>query len=198
MAGVKRTPGWLGPVLAAVVFLLVLVAGGLFTADWGVRNVEMRNLVTAVEASEAAMTTTQEELSKAFAPFDIGGPLTPEETSLLRQQLTTIARDAQVSIEQAGIAVAEVDVQPWHRPIKDAQMAYLVHNQAWVKYMEAAAEDPVEFVNPQPLVNETFMLAEPIMKRAVPQPPLFNLDERVAKIFIDGMPEEEVPEGGSA
>ena len=77
-------------------------------------------------------------------------------------------------------------------------MAYLVHNQAWVKYMEAAAEDPVEFVNPQPLVNETFMLAEPIMKRAVPQPPLFNLDERVAKIFIDGMPEEEVPEGGSA
>jgi hypothetical protein len=197
MAGVRRTPGWLGPVLAVLVFFVVFISGGLFTADWGVRNVEMRNLVSAVEASEAAMTTTQEQVSNAFAPFDIGGPLTPEETELLRQQLTTIARDARVSIEQAGIAVAEVDVQPWHRAIKDAQLAYLVHNQAWVRYMEAAAQDPVEFINPQPLVNETFELAEPIMKRAVPQPPLFDLQARVAQIFIDGSPEEEVPEGSS-
>lgn len=197
MGGVRGTPRWLAPLLGGLVFALVMVTGGLAAGDWGLRNSEMRNLVIAVEASEQTMKQTQDRLRDAFAPFDIGGPLTPEETTLLRDQLTDIAMDAQVAIEQAGVSVAEVDSQPWHRAIRDAQLAYLVHNRAWVEYMAAAAIDPVEFVNPQPLVNETFALAEPIMKRAVPQPALFDLDERVAQIFIDGTPDESV-EGDDA
>jgi hypothetical protein len=195
MDGVRRTPKWLAPLLGGLVFILAFVSGGLIAADWGVRNFEMRNLVTAVEASEQAMKQTQDRVREAFAPFDIGGPLTPEETSLLRDQLTVIAGDGKVAIEQAGVVVAEVDAQPWHRAIREAQLAYLVHNQAWVDYLAAASKDPVEFVNPQPLVNETFVLAEPIMKRAVPQPALFDLDQRVAQIFIEGAPDEEVAEG---
>lgn len=201
MARQGRTPRWLAPLLGGVAFLLVLIGGGVFTADWGVRSIEMRNLVTAVEASEDTMGEVQDRLREVFAPFDIGGPLTPEETDLLRSQLTAIAKDGKVAIERAGVVVAEVDVQPWHRAIVDAQLAYLVHNQAWVDYMAAAAEDPVEFINPQPLVDETFLIAEPIMKRAVPQPPLFDLDQRVAQIFIDGAPPEDVddslPGGGT-
>jgi hypothetical protein len=197
MDGVRRTPKWLAPLLGGIVFLFAVISGGLIAGDWGVRNIEMRNLVTAVEASEQAMQQTQDRVSEAFAPFDIGGPLTPEETSLLRDQLSGIAKDGKVAIEQAGVVVAEVDTQPWHRAIQEAQLAYLVHNQAWVDYLTAASEDPVEFVNPQPLVNETFALAEPIMKRAVPQPALFDLDQRVAQIFIDGAPDEEVAEGSA-
>ena len=198
MQAKSGTPRWVAPVLGLVALLLTLVAGGLFVADWSVRTIEMRNLVTAVEASEETMVRTQELVGEALAPFDVGGPLTPEETALLRDQLTTIARDARGAIEQAGIAVAEVDVQPWHRAILDAQLAYLVHNQAWVSYMEKAAEDPVEFVNPQPIVDETFLIAEPLMKRAVPQPALFDLDQRVAQIFIDGAPQEEPAAPGTA
>ena len=198
MQAKSGTPRWVAPVLGLVALLLTLVAGGLFVADWSVRTIEMRNLVTAVEASEETMVRTQELVGEALAPFDVGGPLTPEETALLRDQLTAIARDARGAIEQAGIAVAEVDVQPWHRAILDAQLAYLVHNQAWVAYMEKAAEDPVEFVNPQPIVDETFLIAEPLMKRAVPQPALFDLDQRVAQIFVDGAPQEEPDAPGTS
>lgn len=198
MQAKSGTPRWVAPVLGLIALLLTLVAGGLFVADWSVRTIEMRNLVTAVEVSEQTMVRTQERVREALAPFDVGGPLTPEETALLRDQLTTIARDARGAIEQAGIAVAEVDVQPWHRAILDAQLAYLVHNQAWVAYMEKAAGDPVEFVNPQPIVDETFLIAEPLMKRAVPQPALFDLDQRVAQIFIDGAPPEEPAAPGTA
>lgn len=192
------TPRWVAPVLGLVALLFTLVAGGLLVADWSVRTIEMRNLVETVEASEQTMVRTQERVREVLAPFDVGGPLTPEETALLRDQLTTIARDARGAIEQAGIAVAEVDVQPWHRAILDAQLAYLVHNQAWVSYMEKAAADPVEFVNPQPIVDETFLIAEPLMKRAVPQPALFDLDQRVAQIFTDGAPQEQADEPGTA
>jgi hypothetical protein len=186
----RGIPRWIPFMAGAVVFVLALVFGGALMADWGLRNVEMRDLVSAIENSEREMMQTQDEVTAALQPFEVGGALTPEETDALRGKLVEIARGAETRIQSAGERVAEVRIQPWHRAISDAQLAYLVHNQAWVRYMAAAANDPIEFLNPQPLVNQTFLDAEPIMVKAVPIPPLFDLDKRVAQIFIDGIPEE--------
>jgi hypothetical protein len=172
------------------VFFLALVLGGALMADWGLRNAEMRDLVSAIEGSEREMMQTQDEVSAALKPFEIGGALTPEETEVLRGKLVEIAEGAETRIQSAGEIVAGVRIQPWHRAISDAQLAYLVHNQAWVRYMAAATKDPIEFLNPQPLVNQTFLDAEPVMAKAVPIPPLFELDQRVDQIFIDGTPED--------
>lgn len=185
-----RTPGWVAPVLGLFVFLVVLVVGGLITADWMVRNNEMRSLVGAIEVSEQQMMATQDQVSDAFKPFEVGGALTPEETAVLTQQLAGIAVDAEARIAQAGRQVEAVSILPWHTDIQDAQVVYLTHNQAWVDYMARAAQDPVEFVNPQPFVNESFLAAEPVLKAAVPFPALYELQQRVAQIFIDGNPEQ--------
>jgi hypothetical protein len=173
-----------------LVFFVVLIAGGLVTADWIARNNEMRNLVTAIEASEQQMVATQDQVTEAFRPFEVGGALTPEETAVLTQKLAGIATDAEARIAQAGKQVEAVSVLTWHTDIKDAQDVYLTHNRAWVDYMARAAQDPVEFVNPQPLVNESFLDAEPVLIAAVPVPALYQLQQRVAQIFIDGIPEE--------
>lgn len=186
----RGVPRWVPIVSGSVAFVLALVFGGALMADWGIRNVEMRDLVSAIEDSEREMMQTQDDVTAALEPFEIGGALTPEETEVLRGKLVEIAQDAETRIQSAGERVAGVRIQPWHRAISDAQLAYLVHNQAWVRYMAAAANDPIEFLNPQPLVNQTFVDAEPIMVKAVPIPPLFGLDQRVDQIFIDGTPEE--------
>jgi len=186
----RGIPRWIPFISGVAVFALALVFGGALLADWGLRNMEMRDLVSAIEDSEREMMQTQDEVTAALQPFEVGGALTPEETEALRGKLVEIARDAETRIQTAGERVAEVRIQPWHRAISDAQLAYLVHNQAWVRYMAAATNDPIEFLNPQPLVNQTFLDAEPIMVKAVPLPALFDLDQRVAQIFIDGIPEE--------
>lgn len=188
--GPARTPRWVAPLVGLLAFLLILVVGGLVTADWMVRNNEMRNLVTAIEGSEQQMVRTQDEVSDAFRPFEVGGALTPEETALLTQQLADIAADAEQRIGQAGRQVEAVSILTWHTGIRDAQDAYLAHSAAWVDYMARAAQDPVEFVNPQPLVNESFLATQPLIEDAVPVPALFDLRQRVAQIFIDGIPEE--------
>lgn len=185
-----RTPRWVGPLLGLLSFLLILVAGGALVGDWTLRNSEMRELVTAIEASENEMRVTQEQVTEVFAPFDVGGPLSPEETALLTRQLADIASNARERIERAGSVVASVSVMPWHSAILSAQESYVVHNGAWIDYMARAAQDPVEFVNPQPFVNSSFMAAEPILRAAVPIPALYAIDQRVAQIFIEGMPDE--------
>jgi hypothetical protein len=185
-----RTPRWVAPVLGVLSFLFVLVAGGAVVGDWTLRNSEMRNLVSAIEMSENEMRITQEQVTAAFAPFDVGGALTPEETALLTRKLADIAADAQRRIERAGLDVSAVQVMPWHTAVLRAQESYVIHNGAWVDYMARAAQDPVEFVNPQPFVNESFFAAEPIITGAVPIPALYNLDQRVRQIFIEGTPDE--------
>jgi hypothetical protein len=185
-----RTPRWVAPVLGLFGFLFVLIAGGAVIGDWTLRNSEMRDLVSAIEVSENEMRITQEKVTEAFAPFDVGGPLTPEETALLTRKLADIAADARQRIERAGAAVAAVQILPWHAAVLRAQESYTIHNGAWVDYMARAAQDPVEFVNPQPFVNESFFAAEPIMLAAVPVPALYELDRRVRQIFIDGTPDD--------
>ena len=164
-------------------FLIVLVAGLAVTVEWGARNAEMRRLVTAVESSEAAMTTTQVTVAEALDVFDAsdGGESAKME---LDSTLTAAADEGRRQIEAAGSSVADVEVLPWHTNIADARDAYLAHNLAWQDYLARATDDPAEFDKEQADVNSTFELVEPLMRRALPNPALFDLDQRIDVVFV--------------
>jgi hypothetical protein len=65
----------------------------------------------------------------------------------------------------------------------------MLHNYAWQAYMRSAQQDPVAFTVTQPLVNQSFMDAQEPLEKAIPEPPLFDLPERVKQIFVEGLPE---------
>ncbi|MHB1067505.1 MAG: hypothetical protein ACYC2Z_08800 [Candidatus Nanopelagicales bacterium] len=178
-------PHWLPPALGAVVFLAVLVAGGLVAADWVKRGTEMRALVAQIEVSEAAMGDAQDAVREAFAPYEGTGALTDADRQALDAALSAVARDGLAGVAQGAELVGSVAALPWHRDIVAAQAAYLAHNQAWQDYLAAAAEDPAQFAITQDDVNSTWESAEPVVRRAVPQPDLFALGDRVDAIFAD-------------
>lgn len=163
------------------VFCLASVLG---LVELATRNAEAARLLTAVEASEAAMVATQERVSEAFA----GVPEQPTQADVeaLRAELSAIAADGQAAIAQAGIGVTEVSVLPWHAATQEAKAAYLAHNQAWVDYLGAATGDPEEFLRPQPDVNETFAAARLPLIAAVPRLDLVDGAERIIVIYDDG------------
>jgi hypothetical protein len=177
--------------IGLLAFLVVLTAGLALTVDWGVRNAEMRRLVTAVEASEAAMGETQAAAADAFDAFDAsdGG----EDAKLeLDSTLSAVADEGRRQIEAAAGPVAGVRILPWHGELEEARDAYLAHNRAWQDYLERAIDDPSEFDKEQVEVNETFLDAEPLMRDAVPEPALFDLDVRVATIFAPPVSEGDL------
>ena len=187
---------WLPYVIGAATFVLVLASVGLVAGDWFLRNAEMRGLVVAIENSEATMSETQDSVSAVFDAYGgLDNPV-PADRQKLVTELADIAGYAQLSIAGAGEQVAAVPVMPWHTSIRTAQDAYLTHNLAWQRYMEAAAKDPIEFTSPQADVNDTFKAVEPALTEAIPQPALFDLVNRVAQIFVDGYPDPEATTNG--
>lgn len=173
---------WIPLGIGLLAFLIALGAGLLVTVDWGVRNAEMRRLVTAVEASEAAMGDTQAAVADAFDAFDAsdGGQAAKME---LDSTLTAAADEGRRQIAAAAGPIAAVRVLPWHHDLAKARDAYLAHNRAWQDYLARATDDPAEFDAEQTEVNDTFMAVEPLMRAALPDPPLFDLGRRVDAIF---------------
>jgi hypothetical protein len=166
--------------------LVVITAANLFVAaELALRSAESFTLVTAVEQSEAAMKATQVEFDEVLASYDTEN-LTDEEREQLRAELSDVAERGGVAIADAGGFVAGLLIVPWHTQLLDAQEAYLAHNQAWVDYMAAAAEDPSEWFRPQPAVNDTFAEAKDPLVAAVPLfDPLSTL-ERIELIYFTG------------
>ena len=166
--------------------LVVITAANLFVAaELALRSAESFTLVTAVEQSEAAMKATQVEFDEVLASYDTEN-LTDEEREQLRAELSDVAERGGAAIAAAGAGVAEVEFMPWHSQVQAAQEAYLAHNQAWVDYMAAAAEDPAEWFRPQPAVNDTFAEAKDPLVAAVPLfDPLSTL-ERIELIYFTG------------
>ena len=82
---------------------------------------------------------------------------------------------------------------PWHGHIAAGKQAYVIHNQEWQDYLRASAKDPAELSVVQPAIDSTFTASEPLLKRAVPAPPLFDLSRRVDRIFIDGQAQPDGP-----
>lgn len=184
---------WIPYVAGAVAFMLTLVVGGVVGTNWWASNVEMDRLVIAIEESEAAMGEVLDQVDVIFDKIDGDIPANGEdldaETIAAVAELATIAVDGEAAIAAAGREIANLNILPWHTDILAAREAYLLHNYAWQAYMQSAQEDPVAFAVPQPLVNQSFIDAQEPLERAIPNPPLFDLPERVRMIFDEGMPE---------
>ncbi len=174
---------WLPPVLGFAVFLTTLLGFGMVVADWTSRNLEMKALVSAVEDSESAMQWSDDQIKSIIKQYGANGTLKPAEQKKAFDALSEAAYAGNFAIGAAGEEVAKVSVLPWHGDIKNAQAAYLAHNQAWQDYMKKATDDPTLLFKTQDLINSTFEKAEPLMKAAVPIPAMFDLKQRVATIF---------------
>ena len=188
----RRTPGWVPVLIGALAFLVAFVGFGIAAGDWASRNAEMNALVTRIEASESAMQQTQDELAAIFAEYEEPPALTTAEKAEFADKLKAAAAAGEQRVTEAGDGVLGVVVLPWHGHIAAGKEAYVVHNLAWQGYLGAAAKNPEVILEEQPLINDTFMAAEPVLKKAVPEPPLFDVKVRVDDIFVEGQaPAEE-------
>jgi len=183
---------WIPLVAGAIAFLLTLGIGGAVGTDWLTRNIEMDQLVSAIEASEATMGVVQDRVAVVYEELDsadLQGAPTDTQTQAAVAELAGIAVDGADSIGAAGREIAAVNVLPWHTEIKAAKEAYLLHNYAWQAYMQSAIEDPVAFTVNQPLIDSSFMDAQQPLEDAVPELTLFDLQYRVENIYVEGAPQ---------
>jgi hypothetical protein len=163
--------------------VVVLAALGALLGDWTARNLEMRTLVTKIEASEAAMGALQDSVQEIAARYEGKAPLSAEDQAALDQELMAAAAKGRDEIAAAGEGVAGVRWLLWHQQIGAAQEAYLAHNRAWQAYLERASETPSEFGRNQDEVNSTFVTSEAAVRGALPLAPLFDLRDRVDAIY---------------
>ena len=181
----RGLPSWLVWTVGIAALVLLTAANMVVAGELALRSVEADNLVRAVEQSETAMKTTQAEFDEVLSAYDTEN-LTDEEREQLRMELADVAARGEVAIAGAGEGVAEVQIMPWHAQLLDARDAYLAHNQAWVAYMAAAAEDPAEWFRPQPAVNETFADAKLPLVEAVPLFDPLDTLSRIEVIYVTG------------
>lgn len=181
----RGLPSWLVWTVGVAALILLTAANMVVGGELALRAIEADNLVRAVEQSEGAMKTTQAAFDEVLSGYDTEN-LTDEEREQLRTELAEVAAQGEVAIAAAGEGVADVQILPWHAQQLDAREAYLAHNEAWVAYMAAAAEDPGEWFRPQPAVNDTFAAAKLPLVEAVPLfDPLGTLS-RIEVIFVTG------------
>lgn len=181
----RGLPSWLVWTVGIAALVLLTAANLIVGGELALRSVEADNLVRAVEQSETAMKTTQADFNEVLSAYDTEN-LTDEEREQLRTELADVAARGEVAIAGAGEGVAEVQIMPWHAQLLDARGAYLAHNQAWVAYMAAAAEDPAEWFRPQPSVNETFADAKLPLVEAVPLFDPLDTLSRIEVIYVTG------------
>lgn len=186
---------WFGPLIGLITFVVVLVGGGVTTAgvDWGIRNAEMADLLTRVEASEQAMLMTQEEFAAIADDFRQVPEPTDADREAYSSRLAAAAGRGRDAIAAAGQEVQAMDIAPWHGALVRAQADYLAHNRAWQEHLDRASRDPEELNRTQDLINSSFEEAEISMRAALPVPTADELQGRVDVIFAP------VPtEGGQA
>jgi len=189
----RRTPGWVPVLIGVFAFVIFLAGFGLAAGDWFSRNSEMNLLVTRIEASESSMQQTQDELAVIFEEYPNVETLTEPEKEEFASKLKAAAAAGDERVTAAGEGVRDVVIMPWHGHIAAGKQAYLTHNQTWQDYLRASAKDPAELLVDQPAIDSTFMAAQPLLKKAVPEPPLFDLQQRVDRIYIEGQAQPDGP-----
>lgn len=182
---IRGMPSWLVWTVGIAALVLLTAANMVVGGELALRSVEADNLVRAVEQSETAMKTTQADFDEVLSAYDTEN-LTDDEREQLRTELADVAARGEAAIAVAGEGVAEVQIMPWHAQLLDARAAYLAHNQAWVDYMAAAAEDPGEWFRPQPAVNDTFADAKLPLVEAVPLFDPLDTLSRIEIIYVTG------------
>lgn len=181
----RGSPTWLVWAIGALALVLLTTANLAVGGELVARSLEANDLVSAVEQSETAMKTTQADFEDAISAYDTDN-LTDAEREQLLTDLSEVAARGEEAIAAAGAGVADVPILPWHTQLLDAQQAYLAHNEAWVDYMAAAAEDPAEWFRPQPAVNDTFAEAKLPLVEAVPLFDFLQTLPRIELIYVSG------------
>ena len=184
---------WTLGIAYLVVFSLVATSAMVVFAA---QTVQADRLYTAVEASERAMGGVQTRVREVFEKFD-AEDLTEAERAELVDELRVIAVEGEVAIAEAGVRVADVRIWPINTRLEQAREAYLRHNVAWVDYMARAAEDPAEFVSPQPEVNASFFDARIPLLRAIPGIDLLDLQRRLDVIYAEDDEQSNGSGGGT-
>lgn len=175
---------------------VVLLAIGLLVADWAARNLEMSQLLTQIEKSEAAMTTTQDRIREVVIPPSGGlTPQQPDEKQLgdAAAELRRISGEGRDAVAEAGKDVAAVSFFPWHSDLVAAQGAYLDHNRAWVEYLDAGAKDAAALGRTPDNIGSTWKIAEVRVREAIPIVPFPGIVDRINKIFAEGDAESTGP-----
>lgn len=178
-------PAWLIWAIGVAVLVLLTAANLVMAGELALRSIESERLVAAVEESETAMKTTQEQFDAVLSAYDTED-LTDLEREQVLAELEEVAAQGGAAIAAAGERVGLVEILPWHGQLLAAQEAYLAHNRAWVAYMAASAEDPVEWFEPQAEVNETFADAKRPLVRAVPLFDPLQVLPRIELIYVTG------------
>jgi len=166
---------WLVIVLALALGVAVAVAAG----DWAGRTQEMQQLVSAIEDSEASMTTAMAAVSA------VGGDEALISGDEIGAQLSAAAEEGLKGVQGAGARIAALQIQPWHPDVEAARAAYLEHSQAWQDYLSAAAEDAQQWFEDYPEIETTWEALAPVLSEAVPSPAILSLHGRVDGILRD-------------
>lgn len=192
-AAASRRPTWATPVLWISLAVMAIGVLGLLAAgaDWAARTWEMNQLVSRIEASEAAMGAAQESIGAVPLADDASATQEAEAKDALRSA-SAAGREA---VSATGDDVAALTFLPWHTEQIAAQGAYLAHNQAWVDYLERGATDPLTLFDGDNMIEPTWVRAESAVRAALPTPPLPPLPQRVDEIFREDDAAEPSPDG---
>lgn len=161
----------------------ILIVFALYCVDSGLKVLELRNLLTVIEASEDTM-----EYANIGYKSALEGLSTNVDTSLSR--IREVSTEAQNRLVIDQIEIEESFVLPWHGQISTFKEAYLEHVAAWLSfYKQSAQADDLEKVRTEVLkasdISTTFRVAE---RRALDSVPAwFSGDEerRIKEVFRD-------------
>lgn len=188
-----------GSFWTAVMVLAFAVSGIAVLAvvvDWAGRTHAMSSLMSEVEASEAVMASINEEAAGIAGSASIGpqdGPrLAPQLPAGSLDQLQTLAEQSVPALTEAGAGLDDIWVLPWQSDVAAARNAYKSHHLAWVRYLEAAKQDPSAFFRDFTDIGLTWELAEDAVRQAAPQPALPVLTRRIDTVFSPESSGEEV------
>jgi hypothetical protein len=167
-----------------VVVATVIVLASVAAADWYVRNVELRRLMTAAEAAAEAIDEWETGRDRIMSDLPGAFYLTPEQRRDTERQVRREAMDATLSLTGAAARVQDVRVTlQWHGAVVRAQDRYLDHTDAWITRLQEVARDPSTLSESTPDIAATRSASEDAFRNALPPAALFGLDDRVEALF---------------
>lgn len=162
-----------------IVFVVAVLVTVAVVGDWFVRTRELERLLDAVEMSEDAMNSANEDFSKSLdRMYNNDSQYSDQE----RAQIRDLGVDYAVDVIDAGDAVASVFILPWHRHQAAAKKAYLDHSEAWADHWSDVAEDENSFGDRRPDISATFRIAHRRFRATMTWG--FK-DGRIERIFAD-------------
>jgi hypothetical protein len=166
---------------AVLLVLLVLVVGDRLLA-----RQEMGNLLDHVEVSESAMKDFIAARTTLVADFrSQSPPANTDAANANRARITSMCGKGDAQVAEAGVAIEDGSVLPWHTGIARARDRYVAHSKAWQDYLSGCASDPLKLADDAGLakIRSTFAVAHTAFDAAIPWPSSSEQEARTTAIF---------------